>query len=70
MWLNLLKTKTSLKSKSEPEIDPNTLKGKDRPLYIKKVLMDLGWKVYLPIVSVFFWFHFSIINIFDVVHLN
>ena len=29
-----------------------------------------GKKVYLPIVSVFFWFHYSIINIFDVVHLN
>jgi hypothetical protein len=25
-------------------IDPNTLKGIDRPLYVKKVLMDLGWK--------------------------
>jgi hypothetical protein len=24
--------------------DPNTLKGKDRPLYVKKVLMSLGWK--------------------------
>jgi Phage tail lysozyme len=31
---------------NQPEIDPNTLKGKDRPLYIKKVLMDLGWKDY------------------------
>lgn len=26
------------------DIDPNTLKGKDRPLYVKQVLMDLGWK--------------------------
>jgi Phage tail lysozyme len=25
-------------------VDPNTLKGMDRPLYVKKVLMDLGWK--------------------------
>lgn len=29
-----------------PEIDANTLKGRDRPLYAKKVLMDLGWKDY------------------------
>lgn len=29
-----------------PQIDANTLKGKDRPLYAKKVLMDLGWKDY------------------------
>ena len=28
----------------EATIDPNTLKGKDRPLYVKKVLMNLGWK--------------------------
>ena len=28
------------------EIDANTLKGRDRPLYAKKVLMDLGWKDY------------------------
>lgn len=28
------------------EIDSNTLKGRDRPLYAKKVLMDLGWKDY------------------------
>jgi hypothetical protein len=27
-------------------IDPNTLKGRDRPLYVKKVLEDLGWKDY------------------------
>lgn len=27
-----------------PQIDANTLKGKDRPLYVKKVLTDLGWK--------------------------
>lgn len=26
-----------------PGLDPNTLKGKNRPLYVKKVLMDLGW---------------------------
>ena len=30
----------------EPEFDANTLKGKERPLYAKKVLMDLGWKDY------------------------
>lgn len=30
----------------EPQIDANTLKGKDRPLYAKKVLMELGWKDY------------------------
>ena len=29
-----------------PEIDANTLKGKDRPLYAKKVLMELGWTDY------------------------
>ena len=29
-----------------PQIDANTLKGRDRPLYAKKVLMDLGWKDY------------------------
>ena len=29
-----------------PEIDANTLKGKERPLYAKKVLMELGWKDY------------------------
>jgi hypothetical protein len=28
------------------QIDSNTLKGRDRPLYAKKVLMDLGWKDY------------------------
>ena len=27
-----------------PEFDANTLKGRDRPLYAKKVLMELGWK--------------------------
>ena len=27
-----------------PAIDANTLKGRDRPLYAKTVLMDLGWK--------------------------
>lgn len=27
-------------------IDANVLKGRDRPLYAKKVLMDLGWKDY------------------------
>ena len=26
--------------------DPNTLKGRDRPLYIKSVLQSLGWKDY------------------------
>ncbi len=26
------------------DVDPNTLKGRDRPLYIKKVLVSLGWK--------------------------
>ena len=30
----------------EPQIDANLLKGKDRPLYAKKVLMELGWKDY------------------------
>lgn len=30
----------------EPEFDANVLKGKERPLYAKKVLMDLGWKDY------------------------
>lgn len=29
-----------------PEIDANTLKGRERPLYGMKVLMDLGWKDY------------------------
>ena len=29
-----------------PQVDSNTLKGRDRPLYAKKVLMDLGWKDY------------------------
>lgn len=29
-----------------PEIDSNTLKGRDRPLYGKKVLTELGWKDY------------------------
>lgn len=29
-----------------PQIDANTLKGRDRPLYAMKVLMDLGWKDY------------------------
>ena len=29
-----------------PQIDANTLKGRDRPLYAKKVLMELGWKDY------------------------
>ena len=31
------------RSKSN-NIYPNTLKGKKRPLYVKKVLVDLGWK--------------------------
>ena len=26
------------------DVDPNTLKGRDRPLYIKKVLEGFGWK--------------------------
>jgi len=26
------------------DIDPNTLKGIERPLYVKSVLMSLGWK--------------------------
>lgn len=30
----------------EPQIDANKLKGRDRPLYAKKVLMELGWKDY------------------------
>jgi hypothetical protein len=30
----------------EPQIDANKLKGRERPLYAKKVLMDLGWKDY------------------------
>ena len=29
-----------------PQIDANLLKGRDRPLYVKTVLMDLGWKDY------------------------
>ncbi len=29
-----------------PEIDANTLKGRDRPLYALKVLISLGWKDY------------------------
>jgi hypothetical protein len=29
-----------------PQIDANLLKGRDRPLYVKKVLEDLGWKDY------------------------
>jgi hypothetical protein len=29
-----------------PQIDANTLKGRDRPLYAMKVLMELGWKDY------------------------
>jgi peptidoglycan hydrolase-like protein with peptidoglycan-binding domain len=33
-------------SQPAQQIDANTLKGKDRPLYAKKVLMDLGWKDY------------------------
>lgn len=28
------------------QVDSNTLKGRDRPLYAKTVLMDLGWKDY------------------------
>jgi len=28
------------------QIDSNTLKGRDRPLYVKTVLQDLGWKDY------------------------
>jgi len=28
----------------EPEIDANTLKGRERPLYAKKLLTNLGWK--------------------------
>ena len=31
---------------SSPAIDANTLKGRDRPLYAKKVLIELGWKDY------------------------
>ena len=27
-------------------VEPNTLKGRDRPLYAKKVLMELKWKDY------------------------
>ena len=29
-----------------PQIDANTLKGRERPLYAMKVLMELGWKDY------------------------
>ena len=29
-----------------PQIDANTLKGRDRPLYALRVLMELGWKDY------------------------
>ena len=36
----LLSTKTSLNSS---DLDPNTLKGINRPLYVKRVLQDLGW---------------------------
>ena len=43
----MLKTKISHRFKTdEPVIDPNTLKGIDRPLYAKKVLMSLGWTDY------------------------
>lgn len=35
------------KTVSDPVVvDPNTLTGKDRPLYAKKLLSDLGWKDY------------------------
>lgn len=29
-----------------PQVDTNLLKGRDRPLYVKMVLQDLGWKDY------------------------
>ena len=29
-----------------PQVDSNLLKGRDRPLYAKTVLMELGWKDY------------------------
>ena len=29
-----------------PEFDANTLKGRERPLFAKKIFMDLGWKDY------------------------
>lgn len=29
-----------------PEFDANTLKGRERPVFAKKVFMDLGWKDY------------------------
>jgi hypothetical protein len=29
-----------------PQVDANLLEGRDRPLYVKKVLQDLGWKDY------------------------
>lgn len=43
-WLTSLVVKPT--DLNAPGLDPNTLKGRDRPLYVKKVLMDLGWKDY------------------------
>lgn len=42
-------TKTVVEKVAPPPvvtIDANVLKGRDRPLYAKKVLMELGWKDY------------------------
>jgi hypothetical protein len=41
--------KVAIEKVSPPPVstfDANTLKGRERPLYAKKVLMDLGWKDY------------------------
>lgn len=35
-----------------PDFDANTLVGRERPLYAKKVLMDLGWKDYQSVAMV------------------
>lgn len=50
LWKKLQETPTVVKEEPKPEpvdpdapFDPNKLKGKDRPLYVKKVLMSLGW---------------------------
>ena len=35
-----------------PYVDTNALKGRDRPIYAKNVLMDLGWKDYQAVALV------------------